>query len=629
MPGTRLECDAILLVRSGVFLVETKGWTTRHLLDGLPDGNQKWLPRLRCRNPVDTLLQRACKMKGLLRRSEVREFVHERLALPNADLGCVPIEWLRPLNWDREGGEIVVVDSAELGSPGDTRARFRGKASLSDCDLAKAEAAIRGIVHEDQRFERMASPQAVSALAAKQREIVDWPTAGGSNRGRRLLSVQGCAGSGKTLVALHRAWEAARQGRSVLLACCNRSLEAKLRETVTHHGCGAAGSIEVRLAPAAILAAHNAPEADELLDLDRVFDEVAAWLYDDETYRDYAQIGRERGDPIRPAVVARELVDIWALGFQLPAAYLEWSRRRGRFLDPKGDELHDLCWAIAGDLGKDLREAKVLRKCAALIGTPVERAYNEVIVDEAQDAYGLWLDGLAELVTCNGNLVVLHDRSQAVHRLAMPLMEWYSSVSGFGEKKWESIGANYRFPDEVFNWCVGMRDRDEVLNSEAKECGDWEEPRVPCGLSAPVQCARAWSREHATCEARAFVEQVLSAGDSCAVFYVGQGSSYAGRSAEHQEAWLDLQNRYPAKLEVAPVGGLRGLEFDEVVLLGFNDTFPEPKVDAESWSLAHRMFQVAVTRTRRGLRVFHWSSEPSSFVSALLAAAGPRTSEVP
>src|SRR5262249_40697943 len=68
--------------------------------------------------------------------------------------------------------------------------------------------------------------EAIIRLSEQQFTILDYM------RSHRRVAVSGCAGSGKTVLAVAKAKELAAQGFRVLLTCFNRALAAHLEEVV-------------------------------------------------------------------------------------------------------------------------------------------------------------------------------------------------------------------------------------------------------------------------------------------------------------------------------------------------------------------------------------------------------------
>ena len=613
LEDTALECDLVFLWHRGVFSIEVKGWDkdrwlqlARREADESYIGNEK--------NPVHQAWRRVGHIKSAVKRHVGHEvWVEERGALPWLSVAKVSESVLRRIRWlDRD--RRLVIDADDLQEDARLRACLDGQEVPAEL-LPRVQEAIRGVVRERECVDCLATPGAASRLSPEQQDLVDWPRLRWG-AGRWLLNVRGCAGSGKTLIALHRAWNAARQGRSVLLSCCNTSLAAKLRELVDVHTAPFPGTVDVWLAPVAVLRCHLASEASATFDIDEVFRRIGALLSEGNAYALYAEDARDGGDTVTPGVVAREVLDIWAQGLTRKEEYERWSSRDGRYHHAKTDAFYDICWTAAAELAGALGEAKVLSRCAELCDETPTKLYDQVIVDEAQDAYPVWLSGLAHSVKPGGQMVTLYDRAQSVQRLAMPIRGWAKPLGLFEHIDERVLGTNYRFPLDIFDWCASMMERDEVFRLEVVECGGWGTPErcEPIEQSA-VQIEHVAHQKHAVGRAGSLARQSRDLGQTCAIYYIGVGECYGGRVQQLEDGWSDLAA--DRAVEIAPIGGLWGLEFDRVVLCGLNDDFPPSEIDPESYSQIRRMFLVAVTRARFHVNLIHWTSRPSPLAEEL------------
>ena len=251
---------------------------------------------------------------------------------------------------------------------------------------------------------------------------------------------------------------------------------------------------------------------------------------------------------------------------------------------------------------------------AGKFGPPVQ--FDAIILDEAQDSYPPWIEALWTLVKPDGgSFLILYDRAQAIHRVAMPI-ERVLRLTAPSVSKWQ-LQRNHRYPRDVFSYYAAFADLDEVFRQENREFQDGMEPIDSKQGLAGIVPHKMWSEEAALQAAKGIIASCAERADSVGLIYVGEGMLCSRPMAARELAFQGIV--------VSPLGGLRGLEFDVVLLFGFNAGFPAGDIDPETLSNIRRMFLVAVTRARSELHVFYWSNEPSSLVQELIAHAQGRS----
>lgn len=221
--GTEGEMDFVCChPRHGLLVVEVKGGTLDfHGGQWFQDGR-----RLRV-SPVEqatrnrhTLLHLLCRVRGV---APLPFPVGHALWLPCAD---------RPAQETPEAAGITLY-AADLPSPEPALLRVLGAAGRP-CERTIDVARLRGVLSPSVAYRlgwaqrRSLADARIAALTHEQARVFD-----AFSRFPRLR-IRGCAGSGKTLLALRRAMFLAEQGKRVLLLCFNLLLADHLRRLTAH-----------------------------------------------------------------------------------------------------------------------------------------------------------------------------------------------------------------------------------------------------------------------------------------------------------------------------------------------------------------------------------------------------------
>lgn len=459
-------------------------------------------------------------------------------------------------------------------------------------------------------------------LHPSQRRVVER-----SYRGPARLT--GGAGTGKTVVALHRAARLAQAGGRVLLTTYSRTLVTRLEDllgalalspdtrknitVVTVHALARQLEAELGLPPrqpedslAALRArfAQAAQEVGSTLSPDFLLAEwrgviEAQGLRTWEDYRDARRTGR--GTPLG----LRGRQEVWQVTQAMQAALAEDGRFTWR----------TLCDAVA----------------ARLTGAPAR--YDHVIADEAQD---LGPSELRFLLALTGDapdhLLLAMDEGQRIYQRAFPMKTLGLNFQGRSTR----LKLNYRtsrqireLADRVLPGTI--RDADEAVeqrltlsrfqgpppevvglpDSEAEftYLARWLEARFGEGFT-PAEIAVFTRHDPVTTAARV---QTIT-GHAAAV--VGQGDEVAD----------------PSKISVSTMHRAKGLEFRAVAVVGLNDrALPSAQRlaeltdsgDQEDFIAQERhLLYVAATRARDWLLVTY-SGEASRFLTPLEAQRGP------
>jgi hypothetical protein len=498
-------------------------------------------------------------------------------------------------------GELVTPPAPRADAPvervPDTRRRFWVVDSGEDLRLA-LEAPLEGWI---------------AFLHPSQRTVVDGQFNG-------PVKVTGSAGTGKTVVALHRARKLAREGNNVLLtsfvATLCENLERSLaliatpdvRERITVSTVHALALELVRRRDGRILPA-GPDKAREALDaatggsFDRAFAHaewenviqrqgIAEWA----EYRSAQRLGR--GSPLS----VRERKALWEI--------FQDARRRLR--DRNQLTWTDLC----------LRAAELLDE-----GLP--SPFDAVVVDELQDLNAAEIRFLWALARHRpGNFMVVGDAGQRIYPGGFSLRALGIEVRG----RSHFLRINYRTTEQI------RRAADLLLGNEADDMDSGTERRdrtrsLLRGPDPELRGHAQWADEVAavTAQVRSWLGSGLEPRD-IAVFV------RTNQLAEELERALSVAGMQVLRLtrdcslsdpgvRIGSMHRAKGLEFKAVLVAGASATqLPHPRalqgvVDPKDLEdvleQERRLLYVAMTRARDELAVF-WSVSPSEFLRALL-----------
>ena len=220
------EIDFLILSRRGLIALEVKGGTIGH--DG---AENRWLQNGRplARSPFEQAKENKYAVRDFLKGRGIptgRMAFGHAVAFPDvhADLDPLPAE---------ADAEILILgyELPALAEKIDAIHRFYEEdrhRALSDADLR----AVMGALSPEFEYgatlvDRIRGAEArIFRLTEEQCRILD--VLGRPKRGL----VGGCAGSGKTVLAVRKARDLAAEGKSVLLLCYNRLLGIALRDSV-------------------------------------------------------------------------------------------------------------------------------------------------------------------------------------------------------------------------------------------------------------------------------------------------------------------------------------------------------------------------------------------------------------
>lgn len=256
--------------------------------------------------------------------------------------------------------------------------------------------------------------------------------------------VLGGAGTGKTVVAMHRAKALAERGEGkVLFTSFSRNLADNLRRQVESLCGPAAKRIQVDSLDSVAVALAGRAQGGRRLEIASADDLRGAW---DRAIETAGSAGRSRGFLEAELAWTHEQV-----GVTTKDAYLTAKRKgRGRMTRPQLLEVWTVLEALRAALGGKLLWSDVHRLARAQCareGPP----YRAVVVDEAQDMSGEQLRLLRALVAEGpDDLFFVGDAHQRIWRDAIPFSSCGVSIVGRSTK----LALNYRTTEAIRRFAV-------------------------------------------------------------------------------------------------------------------------------------------------------------------------------
>ncbi|WP_017610499.1 UvrD-helicase domain-containing protein [Nocardiopsis xinjiangensis] len=465
-------------------------------------------------------------------------------------------------------------------------------------------------------------------LHPAQRSVVE-----ASYRGPARVS--GGPGTGKTVVAMHRAHRLALRGRGpVLLTTFTSTLAESLEQNL-----------------ALLAETTGAPEATERVRVEHV-DRLAHRVFREAHGRpQLLTAAREKelwqriiaglDADLSPAFLSQEWRQV-VLAQRVDSAseYLQVKRTgRGRGLGPAQKAL---VWQAVWGFRKELSEQglwtheTVCEEAARLLAErpDADKPFQHVVVDEAQDLHaGQWRLLRACVPQEADDLFIAGDTHQRIYGPKITLGEVGVNVRGRASK----LRINYRTTGEILRWSLGLmhaqavQDLDGVQDSldgcrsemhgdepVAKGLATWEaelghlKEKVRSWIGAGVLPAEIG----VTARSNRAVEQALLALEEAQV----EATALARTSAEGS-----------AGVSVGTMHRMKGLEFRCLAVVGAGeDQLPAPRsitpheedpgAHARDLLRERSLLFVACTRAREQLSV-SWHQEPSPFLETVLSRA--------
>ena len=425
------------------------------------------------------------------------------------------------------------------------------------------------------------------------------------------VRVLGSAGTGKTVVAMHRAVWLVRNvcapGQKVLFTTFNRNLAADIAANLKK------------------LCSREEWERVEVVNLDawaRRFLEKQGFplhiAYEDSARETLWEKALENlsTDVLLPHGFIRSEWDnvVQAYGIETMDAYMTVSRA-GRSQRLNREDRRRL-WPVFGEYRALLNEnglceaVDAFRSAARLIQERgVSFPYRSVVIDEAQDFGNEAFRLLRAMVHVGPNdLFIVGDAHQRIYGHQVVLSRCGVGIRGRGRK----LRINYRTTEEVKNWASGILKGHSFDDLDA---GFDDAEGVRSLVHGEPPLGKTCSSETAAWEAAAgHIKRLLEAGNS-----KPEGICLVART--HRE--LDECQKYvmqvsptvhriePGKADDGSAPGLRlatihrvkGLEFDHVIIIEPHDVAGPNAHDTETSMKNKILFYVAATRARCSLFV--------------------------
>jgi len=443
------------------------------------------------------------------------------------------------------------------------------------------------------------------------------------------VKVTGSAGTGKTVVAMHRARHLAREGRRVLLTsfvttlcenlganlrlfCSDEELERITVTTVHNIALELVRSVEPNAAP---VGDNEAPDALEELrplyaprfdrDFVRAEWENVVVVQGISTWPEYRSASRTgRGRPLS----VRDRRELWGLF----AALQDLLHRRDRYT-----------WS-----GLCIRATEYLR--SGLVVSP----FDAVVVDEVQDLVSSDILFLKELCAANpGGLMLVGDSGQRIFAGGFSLESLGVRVRG----RSHVLRLNYRTTEQI------RRAAERLLDPDA-DCDDMDggvESRSGTrsllrGLKPEMHgfddagAETAWALERI----RRWIDEGFAPHEIGVFARVGRAlhpleSALADADIQSHRLARDVGTTH-AGVQLGTMHRAKGLEFKAVMALDCrSETLPhpqalrgldDPKDRRDATDRERRLLYVVMTRAREEL-VVAWSGNPSEFLAPLLDGA--------
>ncbi|WP_304455462.1 UvrD-helicase domain-containing protein [Nocardiopsis sp. YSL2] len=460
-------------------------------------------------------------------------------------------------------------------------------------------------------------------LHPAQRAVVD-----ASYRGPARVS--GGPGTGKTVVAIHRAYRLARAGGRVLLTTFTstlaKALEAQLRLLAETDDSAHARDIlrRVRVEHVDRFAHRVFRETHGTPDLLTPKRERHVW--------EEATAGLEAELP--PGFLSQEWRQVvLARGVDSADAYLAAKRTgRGRGMRPGRKAV---VWQALDAFRTSLRERSlwthetIADEAARLLAERGERPFDHVVVDEAQDLHpGQWRLLRAAATEGTDDLFIAGDTHQRIYGPRMSLAEVGVNVRGRSSK----LRVNYRTTAQILGWSLGLMhgqnvdDMDGGLDSVAgcRSEMQGDTPQLLGFSTADDELAHLANTVREWIETDVLPSEIGVAARSNRI--ADQAVSALTRAGIQARSLAD--HREDDAVAVGTMHRMKGLEFRCIAVVGVSgDRLPAPgaltpeEEDPAAYAVdllrERSLLFVACTRARERLSV-SWHQAPSPFIEGLL-----------
>jgi superfamily I DNA/RNA helicase len=498
--------------------------------------------------------------------------------------------------------------------------------------MARSQGRIALVSGPDELMEILAKPFDAWRvfLHPSQRRVGYRPSYNGPAR------VIGGPGTGKTVVALHRALHLARQlptdapDESILLTTFTRDLASDLRH-----------SLELLVPEKQLRARIRVVNVDALanqLVRDKRGTPLKVVTSQKEITARWAHIARRLGTDFTDVFLDQEWRHVvLAQDLRTPEAYLKASRSgRGT---PLGPLKRAQVWRAVETFTNELRQAgewtflQVCAEAARLLDQQGEvRPYRHVVIDEAQDLHPVqWRLLRALAAPGTDDLFIAGDTHQRIYGNKVSLRSLGIAVTGRSTR----LRINYRTTQEILAWSTALLTgeriddmdggddsltgyRSTLHGARPQTCGTSSKAEEIAGLIAKIgEWVKTDVAPHEIGVAVRFVQ--LGKDIAQALERAGLPATVLGTSSVTGDG-----------VRIGTMHRMKGLEFRCMAVVGVNDgvvpmrsAVTAEEVDAQQ----HRedllselsLLFVACTRAREALRI-SWHGNPSPFLA--VAEAG-------
>ncbi|KUL47644.1 hypothetical protein ADL28_32075 [Streptomyces violaceusniger] len=517
----------------------------------------------------------------------------------------------------------LLPDGDQSASPGS-----RDDLSLA---MARSQGRIALVTGPDELMEILAKPFDAWRvfLHPSQRRVAYRSSYNGPAR------VLGGPGTGKTVVALHRALHLARRlpadapEESILLTTFTRDLAADLQHSLELLIPDAATRAKIRVVNVDAL-------ANQLVREDRGAPLKVVTSQKEITSR-WARIARRLGIDFTDVFLDQEWRHVvLAQDLRTPEAYLKASRSgRGTALGPlKRAQVWRAIEAFAREL-RDAGEWTFPQVCGEAVRLLEEhgdeRPYRHVVIDEAQDLHPCQWRLLRALVPSGpDDLFIAGDTHQRIYGNKVSLRSLGIPVTGRSTR----LRVNYRTTKEILTWST------ELLTGEAVDDMDGGADSLN-GYRSTLRGARpetdgARSKAEEITGLVARIEEWIKAevrpceiGVAVRFVQLGKDIAQALEQAGMPASVLGTSSATGDGVRIGTMHRMKGLEFRCMAIAGVNDgvvplrsAVTAEEVDAqqhkEDLLSELSLLFVACTRAREALRV-SWHGSPSQFLEDVRA----------
>jgi superfamily I DNA/RNA helicase len=435
--------------------------------------------------------------------------------------------------------------------------------------------------------------------------------------------VTGGPGTGKTVVALHRARHLARQGGRVLLTTFTATLTRSLAE-----------SLRLLESDDDVLSRIDVLTVDQVAR--RLVDEhvgKASLLREEEEKEVWRRIIRNRGLDFSEAFLREEWRQVvLAQAITTSEGYLQARRTgRGRRLGPLQ---RAQIWRAVAEFEQELRdrnhrtfESTCVEAVRVLQGLEV-LPYDHVVVDEAQDLHPVrWRVLRAAVAKGPNDLFIATDTHQRIYDNRVSLSSMGIELAGRSSR----LTVNYRTTEEILTWSCAILAGESIEDLDGRRisltgCRSEIHGAMPELCGAPTQNA----------ELSHLVEVVrdwTTAGVNPEEIGIAARSEVTGRAAVEALTRAGLKASYLTRdrdgldghVRVTTMHRMKGLEFRCVAVIGVGASHlpassavtpleEDATTHANDLQRERCLLFVAATRARERLHV-SWHGAPSPFLN--------------